>query len=243
MYFTPRQKYVLEYYNRNYQSVVGDGLDTETRVYANFLAKRVKGKTLDFGCGPSLHFNALFMAKATSIDGIDVVPENIAFTKKKIKSFKPDKYLVINHFMHSIDKNYSLTKQIKKIDKVLLADFTKPLPKTLKAGGYDCVVSTFSLGCVKAVKQYEAAIRNIHKLLKKGGIMLVLNTNGKNRNKIIPEITYQGLDLGNENHSYLQRYAKKLGFKDIKTITRKIPKDRDAMYKYNALLLTYAKKP
>lgn len=236
---TARERYVVEYYEKNYVSVLREWIDEETRIHGKFLAAYVKGKTLDFGCGPSMHFNALFMANASSIDGIDAVPENIAFTRQKIASFNPNEYRVVEEFMRKMKDDYSLEQQLRKIGRLIVADFTKPLPKVLEKSSYDCVVSTYSIGCVKTVTQYQAALKNAFELLKSGGFLLCLNTDGRNTNNIIPEMTCQGIDQG---AALLTRYAKKIGFRDITKEKVKIAQSPDTMYKYSSLLLTTAKR-
>lgn len=239
-----RRDYVAEYYERNYRSVLHNGVDTETKLSGEFLATHVKGKTLDFGCGPSIQFNALFMPFATRIDGIDIVPENIAFARREIAHFRPEQYKVVEEYMRKSCKikHYSALSQIKKIKRLIVADFTKALPPGLKKGSYDCVVSTYSIGCVRTMGEYKSAIQNLFDLLRSGGTMLCLNTDGQNRNAIIPEISYQGLAAGNESHDLLEHCAREIGFQRIVTQKKTIQQDADAMYKYSSLFFTSAKK-
>ncbi len=243
MHITKRQKYIQEYYERNYGYALINGLDEEIKAYGNFLITNIKGKTLDFGCGPSIHFNALFMPNATLIDGIDITPENITFTKAKIKSFAPESYKKIEGFIRKSGiKKYSTSKQIRKIRHLIVSDFTKKIPRILKPKSYDSVVSTFSIGCLRTVEGYESAIKNMFNLTKKGGRIIILNTNGMNANQIVPEITYNGLELANKSHTYLQNYLKKLGCKNVRTKTVRIEPNLDEMYKHSKLFLTHAEK-
>jgi len=240
----PQEDYVADYYQKNYDSILRDGLDDETKAHGAFLAAHVRGMTLDFGCGPSVHFNALFMPHAMTIDGIDVVPENIAFARTRMKAFRPERYRIIEDYVRCLGagSTYSSVRQISKIRKLIMADFTKPLPRALRKKSYDCVVSTYSLGCVKTIDEFRAALQNMYDLLAPGGTMLCLNTNGKNRNAIVPEMTYQGLDAANDDHRMLTREAKAIGFKNISTEEKRICQGVDAMYRYSTLFFTSARK-
>ena len=68
-----KEKYIENYMSEEYSS-----LDTENIFVGKLLFHNTKGKVLDFGCGPSLPYWAMFMQNASSIDGFDVLPENIA---------------------------------------------------------------------------------------------------------------------------------------------------------------------
>lgn len=240
-----RKKYVKEYFENNYQCVIDDKeVDDELKFYGNILAKNVYGKVLDIGCGCSFHFNALFYPYATEIDGIDIVPENISFTKDKIKKFNSKHFKFLEKYVREQTGclTYSVKEQIEKINKIEVGDFSAKNLFPERRGNYNSIISTYSLGCVKTEKQYAEALSNVYRLLKPNGLFIHLGTNGKNTNSIIPEITWNGLKTNNDGSRLLEKLSRKIGFREYKIFEKEIEQDKDSMYHYNKIFVTIIKK-
>jgi SAM-dependent methyltransferase len=237
-----RQDYVKEYFDKNYAS---GRTDKEVKVVGKFLAENVKGKALDCGCGPVPQIWAICMPKVKEIYAIDLPKESIKFVKKELKQrkkysreFKSYKEIA-EKIVGKLPKDY-IINQINKIKSVKQADMSKKIP--FDDNSFDIVMSIFSLGCLKNVKELKKAIKEISRVLKKGGKFLHINTNGKNSNEDLPEYTWRGLPQMSE---ILIPYLKKAGFSEVKL--RKIKLNHNSssyysMYKYNQISLLSAIK-
>ncbi len=237
---TRREEYVKEYY----ESCMGEGqVDKEVEAVGLFLADNVKGKVLDCGCGPVPQVWAICMPDATEIAAIDLPQESIDFVKRKLVE-KKDWYMkfypyqkLIESAKGNLSSSYILN-QVDKVKTVQQADMTKNIP--FEDGHFDTVVSLYSLGVLRNEEELDNAIINMARVLKKGGKLLHVNTDGKNANSILPEYTWRGLPQASE---ILTPFLEKHGFSSI-TI-KKVPlKDYEGerMYKYDAISLLSAVK-
>lgn len=233
----------LDYVKQYYEKCHGDGsVDKEIEEVGKFLAENVKGKVLDCGCGPVPQLWAICMPSATEIHAIDLPKESIDFVKNQIatkekwyKTFFSYQEIVEN-IKGKLPDKYILN-QIDKIKSVQQADMTKSLP--FPENYFDMILSLYSLGVLRSEQELDKAIRNISKVLKKGGKLLHINTDGKNSNSILPEYTWQGLS---QTIELIEPYLVKYGFDNVKV--RKIPlkTSSNSMYKYNNLFLLSAIK-
>ena len=103
---------------------------------------------------------------------------------------------------------------------------------------FDTVISLYSLGVLKNKTELESAIKNIARVLKSGGKLLHINTNGENSNDVLPEYTWQGLS---QTAEILTPILKDAGFKNIAAKETKI-EAAEGMYKYNVIVLLSAIK-
>jgi hypothetical protein len=76
--------------------------------------------------------------------------------------------------------------------------------------------------------------------LKPGGVLLHINTNGQNKNNILPAYTWNGL---NQSSLLIKEYLIQEGF--IGITEREVPLNSNinGMYKYNSISLLRAIKP
>jgi SAM-dependent methyltransferase len=235
-----RIKYVKEYYTHNYS---GGFIDPEIKVVSSFLIKNVKGKVLDCGCGPVPQIWSIFMPKMTELYAIDLPIESIEFVNEKLKTFNEWENEFKSYVKLVQDKiptlpNSYLKNKINKIISVQQADMTKILP--FEDNTFDTVISLYSLGVLSNLDELERAIANITNKLKPRGVLLHINTDGHNKNDILPEYTWRGLDQTcNEIKSLLVKY----GFDKIKITKKKINRLKgDKMYRYNSITLLRALK-
>lgn len=235
-----RKEYVENYFTNNY----GNGwVDDEIEAVGKFLAKNVTGKALDCGCGPVPQVWAICMPLATELHAIDLAPESIPFIKKELKNKKiyakifVDYKKIVEKTSGKLPINY-ISKQIDKIKSVQNADMSKKLP--FPDNCFDTVMCLYSLWVLKDESELYAAIKEISRVLKKGWKLLHINTNGQNRNDILPEYTYRGLS---QTSDILIPYLKKTNFKNISLKELKLKWDRSSsMYKYNKISFLLATK-
>ncbi|MDO8628690.1 MAG: class I SAM-dependent methyltransferase [Nanoarchaeota archaeon] len=232
-----RAAYVQWYY-----FLYADGnVDQEILTTGKFLAQNVQGKTLDCGCGPVPQLWALCMPRATEIHAIDLPKESIIFVQKKLKEKNRwwKKFTSYKEFLEEVEgklpSNY-IPQQINKLKSVQQADMTKHLPFPDKS--FDTVISLYSLGVLKNEKVLEQAIQEIFRVLKKGGKLLHINTNGRNSNLILPEYTWQGLP---QQTNLLTSLLRKKGFSTIRLKTKDI--GQHTAYIYNKISLLSAIRP
>ena len=235
---TSRLSYVKEYFDKNY----GDGkADEEVEVVGKFLAENAEGKVLDCGCGPVPQVWTICMPKATEIHAIDLPQESIDFVKNELKH--KEKYAkkfkayqkIAKEIVGKIQEGY-IEEQLNKIKSVQQADMSAKIP--FEDNYFDVVASIFSLGCLNNEMELNSAIKEISRVLKVGGKFLHINTNGKNRNDILPEYTWRGLSQSSE---ILVPYLEKAGFNNIKIEKFKL-KENKSIYKYGEIHLISARK-
>ncbi|KKQ34016.1 MAG: hypothetical protein US50_C0065G0007 [Candidatus Nomurabacteria bacterium GW2011_GWB1_37_5] len=237
--YKKRFEYVSQYYDQNYS---GGEIDKEIKTVGKFLIKNTSGRVLDCGCGPVPQIWSIFMPKATEIRAIDLPQESVDFAIKKItnvqswrREFAPYQKFVEDAISHPM-KNY-IVQQIKKIKEVKQADITKKLP--YPENYFDTIISLYSLGVLRNENELEKAIKNINKMMKIGGKLLYVSTNGNNTNKTLPEYTWRGLT---NVLVKVKKLLKKYGFliKEIKIA--KTNDDDNEMYKYNEIKMLSAVK-
>lgn len=231
-------EYVKEYYDKNYGN--GD-IDKEIEAVGKFLVNNARGKVLDCGCGPVPQIWAICMPEAKEIYAIDLPKESIEFVKEQLKTKGAwNKNFISYQRIVEAEKgklldNYILN-QINKLVSIRQADMTKPLP--FPEQYFDTIVSLYSLGVLRDEVELNNAMQNISKILKRGGKLLHINTNGKNKNDILPEYTWRGLSQMPEKIiSLLQKHD----FIDIKVKKCKI-NTGNGMYAYNNIYLISAVK-
>lgn len=227
-----RERYVSDYYESQFHQH-GVNLDHEIKVVGKFLLENIKGKTLDFGCGPALHFWGFFMVDSTIIDGIDITPENIGFLHSYLKKINLEEYSGVQKYIQELlkDPSFRLSKQLKKIRNILVRDFTKDL-KGIEHD-YDTIVAPFSIGCVKTIEEYENAIQNMVKHLRKNGKALFLGTTGTSSSSIIPDYCYQGV----KNNSETLKKIFNIYFQDVTVEEVELEKEETDMFPYSTLIL------
>ncbi|MFH0840366.1 MAG: class I SAM-dependent methyltransferase [bacterium] len=231
-----RKEYVLNYYQKQYHEY-GINPDQEIRDIGKILFENVKGKTLDFGCGPALHFWGFFMKDATIIDGMDITPENIEFLQKYIKNINLDEYRGLELYISDLAKNqFSLFEQMKKIRKVLVGDFTKQIEGI--DNDYDTIVAPFSIGCVKNIKDYNKAIFNMQKHLKPGGKAILFGTTGNDISEIIPEYQFQGV----KNNADVLRKIFNNYYRDVTIEEIKVNVEDNSMFLYPSIVIAMGYK-
>lgn len=184
---TKVERYITRYLMEEYGK-----LNAENVFVGKFLFKHVNGKTLDFGCGPSLLYWTLFMKKATLIDAFDIVPENILHIRKSLAMKRKSAvyYDVGNYIETKMLGNKTpkfVTAGFAKINKLEVADMLKPLP--FQKSFYDCVTEIGCIGCVSTHEELVTAVKNIYACLKVGGKVVIINWTGK-RNKNKEEVSY-----------------------------------------------------
>ncbi len=232
-----REKYVLEYYENQFHKH-GINLHDEIKIVGKFLLENVKGKTLDFGCGPALHFWGFFMESATTLDGIDITPENVEFLNSYIKTIDLEQYKGVQKCMRELLDNpsFELSDQLRKIRKISIQDFTKSMNGIDR--DYDTIVAPFSIGCVKNLEEYTNAIQNMSEHLKSGGKAIFLGTTGASSSDVIPDYCYQGV---RNNPKTLGDIFKQY-FTHVSISEIELEKEETDMFDYSALILLTAIK-
>lgn len=233
-----RSDYVREYY----KSYATGEVDEEIKTVGSFLIKNVTGPTLDCGCGPVPQLWAIFMPHMTELYAIDLPQESIDFVKEKIAapvewiaSFSPYQK-VVEAVIGAQAKDYIL-QQVSKIKGVRQSDMTLPLP--FPDNFFDTALSLYSLGCLKNEDELDRAIINIKRVLKTGGKLLHINTNGENPNTTLPAYTWNGLG---QTPSVIECALRRSGFKDIEPKTIPLSTDIYGKYRYNSLSWLLATK-
>lgn len=235
---TPAQEYVQKYYD-----LYADGdIDEEMRIVGTFLAKNVRGVALDCGCGPVPQLWSIFMPKMKELYAIDLPQESIDFVKEKIKD--QDAWIgKFGAYQGVIEKSFGkqpddyVSNQVKKLASVQQADMSDVLP--FPDNFFDTVMSIYSLGCLKNEAELKQALINIHRVLKPSGILLHVNTNGRNTNDSLPAYTWNGLD---QTTARIEKELRMLGFSDITVSEIPTEQDPHAMYKYDSIMLLKATK-
>ena len=227
-----RKEYILNYYKSQFHKH-GINLNHEIKVVGKFLLENVKGKTLDFGCGPAIHFWDFFMKNATTLDGIDITSENIEFLSSYLKEINLEEYVGVEEFIQETlnDPSFNISVQLKKIRKLMVRDFTKDIDGI--EYDYDTIVAPFSIGCVKTPEEYEKAIQNMAKHLKENGKALFIGTNGTSSCDIIPEYCHQGV----KNRVDVLGAIFKKYFYDVKTLEVELEKDESDMFPYSSIMM------
>jgi SAM-dependent methyltransferase len=235
-----RKGYVKKYYDWYAEGTV----EKEVTTVALFLAKKTYGRVLDCGCGPVPQIWAICMPCATEIRAIDLPKESISFVKSQLRQ-KEKWYKKFYAYQKVVEKEKGklpsdyILSQIAKLKSVQQADMTKPLP--FPSNYFDTAISLYSLGVLKSEKELDHAVKNISRVLKPGGILLHINTDGQNSNLIVPEYSWNGLP---QVSGILLPSLEKYGFTKIKVRKITLSNKRDNMYKYGAIsLLSAVKKP
>ncbi len=232
-----RKEYVQWYYDLHLGDIEPSG---ETDVVGRFLAKNVFGKVLDCGCGPVPQIWSICMPKAKEIHAIDVFKESIYFVNKKLKNKQKwynnliDYQKIVESVSGKLPKVYIL-KQVNKLKSVKKADMTKKIP--FKDHYFDTAISLYSLGVLKDETALDSALKEISRVLKKGGKLLHINTNGRNSNNILPEYTWKGLS---QTTKLLESKLKRLGFIKIKIKETNV--ESEGTYRYDKIHLLSAVK-
>lgn len=230
-----RKEYVEWYYGLH-----SCPLDREGKLVVDFLARNVSGKVLDCGCGPVPQIWSLCMPRATEISAIDVVEESITFVTAKLATV--DQWL--NEFSCYVKMAESAAgilpedyaeKQISKITSIGVADMAKDIP--FDDSYFDTALSLYSLGVLNDEQELERAIENIARVLKRGGTLLHVNSNGENRNDVLPEYTWKGLP---QAASVLKPILERHDFKDI--VVSALDVESKSAYKYDKIYLLSATK-
>ncbi len=198
----------------------------ETAFVGKLLFNNVKGKVLDFGCGPSLLYWAMFMQNATSIDAFDILSENIEYLKNLlVKSKKPEIYYKLADWLltHGLAANpYSkkdkslVMDAFKKIGKLKVANILKSLPFKKK---YDYVTEIGCIGCVNSESELLIAVKNMYARLKKDGSALFVNWLAR-RTDIAEEVP-QFDGMAPISIAIFKKVFKKAGFRNIKLAYKK----------------------
>ena len=230
-----RKEYVEWYYKLH-----SCPLDKEGKLVGTFLANNVSGRVLDCGCGPVPQVWALCMPRATEISAIDVVEESVAFVKANLatRNQRLDKFScyakIAESAIGNLPEDYT-DKQIDKIKSIGVADMAKHLP--FNRGYFDTVLSLYSLGVLKDKRDLEHAIENIAGVLKRGGKLLHINSNGTNRNDVLPEYTWKGLPQAT---SVLKPILERHNFNNIEVSTFDVKSK--SIYQYDKIYLLSAIK-
>ncbi len=211
------KSYIKRYVREEYGSIT-----PETTFVGKLLFNNVKGKVLDCGSGPSLLYWAMFMQKATSIDGFDILPENIEYLKNLLlKSKKPEIYFKLaNYLLTRIlkEKDKSLVNEcFKKIGELKVANILKPLP--FEENLYDCVTEIGCIGCVNTESELLIAVKNMYACLKKDGTAVFINWLDRRTN--IAEEVPQFDGTVPISITIFKNIFKKAGFRDIKLAYKK----------------------
>ncbi len=232
-------KYIEKYYLNNYAD--GD-VDKEIEAVGSFIAKESAGRVLDCGCGPVPQIYAIFMPQMKELYAIDLPQESIDFVKEKIalrgkwyQTFLP--YQKVVESIYGVQPESYILKQIEKIKDIQQADMTENLP--FPDEYFDTVISFYSLGCLNNEEELNKAIYNIKRVLKTGGKLLHINTNGKNSNNELPAYTWRGLD---QTSKLIKKYLKNSGFNIISEKQVDLFPNKDSMYTYSNISLLKAEK-
>lgn len=232
-----------EYVEKYYKSYASGDVDQEIKATGTFLIENTKGKVLDCGCGPVPQLWSIFMPNMEGLYAIDLPQESIDFAKDKIahvnewhKDFN-EYQKVVEEKIGSLPDDYVI-KQVSQIQSVQQADMTKNLP--FPQDYFDTVISLYSLGCLKNEEELKTAIQNINRVLKPGGVLLHINTNGENKNDALPAYTWNGLS---QSSLLIEDYLTKEGFTDITRKEVVLNSNSNGMYKYDTISLLRAVKP
>ncbi|MES2225834.1 MAG: class I SAM-dependent methyltransferase [Patescibacteria group bacterium] len=231
-----------EYVQRYYESYSNGHVDEEIRATGTFLAQSVEGVVLDCGCGPVPQLWAIFMPHATEIQAVDLPEESISFVEEKLRTVEEwygdfEEYKKEVETLEGLLPEDYILKQIQKIKGVQQADMSASLP--FSDGYFDTVISLYSLGCLKDAAELERAITHIDRVLKPGGKLLHINTDGHNKNETVPAYTWNGIDQSSKE---IERLLTARGFTDMHTAEQKLPADTSGMYAYSAITLFSATK-
>lgn len=236
---TPAEQYVERYY----QGYISGPVDQERDAVGRFLIENAKGKILDCGCGPVPQIWAIFMPRMEEYYAIDVPKESIDFVKDKLAHI-PDWYIGFDKYKKEVEKNIGpmpaeyVLQQFGKIRSVERADMSTELP--FSPGYFDTSISLYSLGCLKSEAELEQATRNIKQVLKPGGSVLHVNTNGYNKNNDLPAYTWNGLS---QSADLIRKYLEQEGFVGIVSQEVSLDSDQHGRYTYDTISLLRATKP
>jgi ubiquinone/menaquinone biosynthesis C-methylase UbiE len=234
------KKTATQYVEEYYQNYANGEVDLEIEAVATFLIKNTKSKVLDCGCGPVPQLWSICMPEMKELHAIDLPKESIDFAKDKIEHVSEwcenfDGYKkIVEKNKEVIPQDY-IRRQVSKIKSVQQADMTHKLP--FPKNYFDTVISLYSLGCLKNEEELKKAISNIKEVLKSGGVFLHINTNGQNKNNILPAYTWNGLD---QSSKLIEEYLQKEGFVNISIEKIKLDSDDRGMYKYDEISLLQA---
>lgn len=231
--------YVSKYYVSNYAS---GSVDDELKSLGTFIAKNAYGRVLDCGCGPVPQLYAIFMPRMEELYAIDLPQESIDFVKKKISTAR-NWYKGFLSYQKIVEEIYGqqaegyILNQIDKLKDVQKADMSLKLP--FPDNYFDTVVSFYSLGCLQNEQELISAITNIGNVLKPGGILLHVNTDGKNSNQELPAYTWRGLDQASD---LIKKCLSKTGWQLVSEKEVELSKPSDQMYKYSRISMLKARK-
>lgn len=212
------RKEEFEKYYKYYTGNTGDKtiVDAETSSVGETLCDNVYGNVLDLGCGNVPMAWAIFMKNAHEISAVDLPPESIDFIKEKLKEpeiiareFTEYQDYLETYLNKKLGENY-IENQIKKIKKLDVCDMSKSIP--FDDEYFDSIVALFSMGCLKNPDEVTNALININRKLKTNGILIHTDTDGRNRNNILPEYYWKGLNM---NCDDINNVAKDIGFELI----------------------------
>jgi SAM-dependent methyltransferase len=230
-----------EYIDKYYNLYAYGEVDAEMEATGGFLIDQAKGRVLDCGCGPVPQLWTIFMPAMTELYAIDLPQESIDFVNKKISTihewagdFEGYKSFVESR-VGALPEDY-ISTQVSKIKSVSQADMVKALP--FDDWFFDTVISLYSLECLKNEKELRDTIANIKRILKPGGTLLHINTNGENKNNVLPAYTWNGL---NQSSTLLRELLEEQKFL-ITCEEVKLPQNDDSMYKYSKIYLMRAFK-
>ncbi len=232
-----------EYVERYYKSYGTGEVDEEVKTTGAFLAENAKGVILDCGCGPVPQLWSIFMPQATEIQAIDLPEESISFVKDKLQNvegwqheFKEYQNTVEQIVGQAFPEDY-IPSQVRKLKNVQQADMATSLP--FPDEYFDTAISLYSLGCLKDPSELEQALENIKRVLKPGGKLLHINTDGENKNDILPAYTWNGMSQSSKT---IVKTLEEKGFENIKVIQHQLPTGTSGMYVYSAISLLSADK-
>jgi len=225
---TKVEQYIERYMKDEYGSP-----NHENIFVGNFLFHHTYGKVLDFGCGPSMLFWAMFMQKVSYIDGFDILPENIAYLKEILAgNRKATAYNQIANYIQAHllkQKATGLIEQcIGKIGRLEVADMLKPLhfPKN----SYDCVTEIGCIGCVNTNDELIVAVKNMYACLKIGGRAIFINWIDRKNTKKEEVSCFDGtVDISKE---IFKKIFEQACFKKTKLFCKKT----DASSEYKAII-------
>jgi SAM-dependent methyltransferase len=221
--------YIERYMREEYSTIT-----SETEFVGKLLFDNVRGRVLDFGCGPSLLYWAMFMHSAESIDGFDILPENIEYLKRILS--QPEKPAIYKKLADRLQN--TLLKQNRKdlikdcfakINKLRSGDILKRIP--FKKGYYDTVTEVGCIGCVNTEAELTKAVSNMRSHLKTGGTAVFVNWTDR-KTPIAEEVPQFDGAVPVTKTLFAEAFAK-AGFRDIKLAYKKnIPSSEFATILY-----------